>query len=82
MATKKDELDPTIETQPDVAVIPVPVYGVDEAPQTAFVYPTAFYIGSNIPYCKLCGEQYLTDLDGFPKCAESRPDCPRTNAHT
>ena len=82
MATKKDELDPTIETQQEVADIPVPVYGVDEAPQPAFKYPTEFYIGSNIPYCKTCGEQYLTNLDGTPKCAESRPDCPRTNAHS
>ena len=81
MATKKDELDPTIETQQEVADIPTPVYGVDEAVPTAFKYPTDFYIGSNIPYCKTCGEQYLTDLDGAPKCAESRPDCPRTNAH-
>ena len=98
MATKKDELDPTIETQQEVVDIPapiavdipapiavntsVPVYGVDEVVPIVLKYPTAFYIGSNIPYCKTCGEQYLTDLDGTPKCAEARPDCPRTNAHT
>ncbi len=45
-------------------------------------YPTAFYIGSGIPYCKKCGEQYLSNLDGSPRCAEALSDCPRTNAHS
>ena len=104
MATKKDELDPTVttETQPSVdAGLPTALQQESAANPNPIVvdstasdlkdadgvslpdskYPTAFYIGSNIPYCTVCGEQYLTELDGTPKCAEARPDCPRTNAH-
>jgi len=92
MATKKDEIDPTLPTaiqqevadSPFVAPVDSTASDLKDADGVSLPdskYPTAFYRGSNIPYCNVCGEQYLTELDGTPKCAESRADCPRTNAN-
>lgn len=40
-------------------------------------YSTEFYKASGIPYCKTCGEVFLTNENGSPQCAESRSNCPR-----
>lgn len=42
-------------------------------------YATEYYKTNGIPYCKVCGELFLVDLNGKPTCAESFTSdvCPR-----
>jgi hypothetical protein len=37
----------------------------------------AYFEGNNIPYCKKCKKQFVSDLDSSPICPASVPECPR-----
>ena len=43
------------------------------------VYATEYFKRNGMPYCEKCGEQYHTDTNNNPVCAENFPAniCPR-----
>jgi hypothetical protein len=62
-------VEPEVERSPS---------GVAEFSDAAgFVYASAFFESSGIPYCKACGASYQNDLEGNPVCPVSNTECPR-----
>lgn len=41
------------------------------------VFATEYFKGAGIPYCKTCGEQLRTDLNGDPICPIQKVGCDR-----
>jgi hypothetical protein len=63
------------EDSTDRDITPDPVESTPTEPQGT--YATEYFKANGIPYCDRCGEQFHSDSEGNPVCAESLSDCPR-----
>ncbi len=54
----------------------------EESNEPAFEYATEYFKAANIPYCKTCGDQFRTDLDGNPFCPIQKEGCDRNQSES